>query len=167
MGDEVFELVNENGEVIGTALRSECHGNPALLHRVAHVLVFRSSGALVLQKRSMHKDIQPGKWDTSVGGHLSPGESPEAAAHREMKEELGIEADLQFCHRYIWRTEVESELVYTYRTTYDGELSPDPEEIDELRGWSAEDIAAEWGSGVLTSNFKEEWRRSQADGATS
>jgi isopentenyldiphosphate isomerase len=159
MGEEIFEIVDEDGEVVGTAPRSECHGDPALLHQVAHVLVFRSSGALILQKRSMQKDIQPGKWDTSVGGHLAPGETPASAAAREMLEELGIRSNLEFCHRYIWRTDIESELVYTYRTITDDELAPDPGEIDEARAWSPEDIAAAWDSDLLTSNFKEEWRR--------
>jgi isopentenyldiphosphate isomerase len=159
VAEEIFEIVNEDGEVIGSAPRSECHGNPNLLHQVAHVLVFRSSGALVLQKRSLNKDIQPGKWDTSVGGHLSPGETPEAAAQREMFEELGIRSELTFCHRYIWRTEVESELVYTYSTTYDEAVAPDAEEIDEARAWTPEEIMDAWDGGVFTSNFKEEWRR--------
>ena len=84
MSNEIFDIFDENDQLIGQAARSECHGNPALIHRVAHVLVFNSQGALILQKRSPHKDIQPGKWDTSVGGHLLPGESYEAGAYRGM-----------------------------------------------------------------------------------
>jgi len=68
----------------------KCHGNPALVHRAVHVLVVNAAGELLLQKRSARKDIQPGKWDTSVGGHLEPGESYFAAALREMREELGL-----------------------------------------------------------------------------
>jgi len=73
--DELFDLVNDDDKVIGQALRSACHGDPGLIHRAVHVLVFNSSGALLLQKRAPGKYIQPGKWDTSVGGHLALGES--------------------------------------------------------------------------------------------
>ena len=67
---EIFDIVDENDRVIGQAPRSECHGNPALVHRVAHVLVFNSRGELLLQKRSQAKDIQPGKWDTILGAYV-------------------------------------------------------------------------------------------------
>jgi isopentenyldiphosphate isomerase len=89
--NQQLDNVDEQDQVIGQAPRSECHGNPALVHRVAHVLVFDRSDRLLLQKRSMTKDIQPGRWDTSVGGHLDPGESYLEAACREMREELGVE----------------------------------------------------------------------------
>ncbi len=86
---EYFEIVNEQGEVIGKAPRSECHGNPALVHRAVHVLVFNKKGELLLQLRSKDKDIQPGKWDTSVGGHLGVGESYQQAALREFARNWG------------------------------------------------------------------------------
>ncbi|HIJ60603.1 MAG TPA: NUDIX domain-containing protein, partial [Nitrospirae bacterium] len=74
MDEEFLEIVDADGNTIGTALRSDVHGNPALLHKVVHVLVFNKRGDLLLQKRSLSKDVAPGKWDTSVGGHVSPNE---------------------------------------------------------------------------------------------
>lgn len=157
--EELFELVTEEGEVIGLAPRWACHRQPNLLHRVAHVLVFTHAGDLVLQRRSPLKDIQPDKWDTSVGGHLSPGETPEQAAIREMHEELGVAGvRLQFVHKYLWRSTRESELVYTYRTAYDGPFQPDPAEVVEVRAWSTGAVDAALGSGLFTPNFEHEWR---------
>ena len=88
--DEIFEIVDDFNNVIGIAPRSQCHGNPGLCHRTAHVVVLNELGDILLQKRSNDKDIQPGKWDSAVGGHLIVGETFEEAAVREMNEELGI-----------------------------------------------------------------------------
>ncbi len=155
---EMFDIVDENDRVIGQAPRSECHGNPALVHRVAHVLVFNSRGELLLQKRSQAKDIQPGKWDTSVGGHLDPGESYLEAACREMREELGIEGvALTYLYASKVRNEIESENVATYRARFDGAFTFDTAEIDAVRFWTEQEIEEALGREVFTPNFEEEW----------
>ena len=107
---EPFELyAAEEYRVVGRATRCECHGNPALVHAVARVHVWDRAGRLLLQLRSASKDIQPNKWDTAVGGHLLPGEEAEAAARREMAEELGVAPDwLILLHRFLMRTPVET-----------------------------------------------------------
>ena len=46
-----------------------------LLHPVVHLHLFNSRGELYLQKRPEWKDIQPGRWDTAVGGHVDYGET--------------------------------------------------------------------------------------------
>jgi len=156
---EMFEIVDEQDRVIGVAPRSECHGDPALVHRVAHVLVFRPGGELLLQKRSRHKDIQPGKWDTSVGGHLDPGEDYLAAAVREMREELGLSGvQLTFLHKSRIRNEIESENVATYLALHEGEIRFAAEEIEAVRFWRRTEIDAALGSGLFTPNFEMEWR---------
>ena len=88
--EELFPLVDEDGRVTGKATRGECHNGSRLLHAVVHLHVFNSKGELYLQKRPEWKDIQPGKWDTAVGGHIDYGETPEQALQREVREELGI-----------------------------------------------------------------------------
>jgi isopentenyldiphosphate isomerase len=158
--EEVFEIVDEAGRVIGTAPRSRCHGDPSLAHRSVHVFVFNGRGDLYLQKRSTRKDIQPGKWDTSVGGHLRPGESYLEAARRELEEELGVSgvaaAGLGWLHGYIWRTSVETEHVQTYRLVFGGPFSLHIEEIEEGRFWTREEIRHAIGTGVFTPNLEHE-----------
>ena len=88
--EERFPIVDEDGHVVGVATRGECHSGSKLLHPVVHLHVFNSRGEVYLQKRPEWKDIQPGKWDTSVGGHIDYGETPEQALIREVREELGI-----------------------------------------------------------------------------
>ncbi|MDA8168352.1 MAG: NUDIX domain-containing protein [Nitrospiraceae bacterium] len=156
MAEELLEIVNERGDVLGIALRSEIHGNPSLIHRVVHVLVFNSKGELLLQKRSMDKDVAAGKWDTSVGGHVDPGEAPELAARREMLEELGVEADIRFLYSYIHSNPYETELVNTYHALCSDGFRFNAEEIDELRFWSIGDIKTALGNGMLSDNFEHE-----------
>ena len=160
---EMFEIVDEEDQVIGLAPRAACHGNPSLVHRVAHVLVVNTRGDILLQKRSPHKDIQPGKWDTSVGGHLDPGESYHDAAVREMFEELGLSGlPLTFLYASKIRNAIESENVATYLTCYEGAVAWNEQEITDVRFWTEAEIAASLGTGVFTPNFEEEWGLYQA-----
>jgi isopentenyl-diphosphate delta-isomerase type 1 len=155
--DEMIEIVDSDGNVVGLAARSEIHGNPSLIHRVVHVLVFDTEGGLLLQKRSARKDVAPGKWDTSVGGHVNPGEDTESAARREMREELGIECrKLDFLYRYLFSNHIESELVSTFRCTYEGEILFNRTEIDEVRYWTMEEIRDSFGTGTFSGHFESE-----------
>lgn len=159
--DEIFDLYDA-GEyrVVGKSTRGACHGNPTLVHAVARVHVFDRRGNLLLQLRSPRKDVQPGRWDTAVGGHLLPGENAAAAARREMREELGVFPNhLAFLHRFLWRTPVESEWVSTYSTTHDGPFFPDPSEVADVRFWSRRLIAETIGSGIFTPAFEDEFAK--------
>jgi isopentenyl-diphosphate delta-isomerase type 1 len=155
--NELLEIVDENGAVLGTAKRSELHGNPSLIHRVVHILVFDNKGRLLLQKRSLHKDVAPGKWDTSVGGHVNPGEDILSAANREMKEELGVEkCALEYLYSYLFSNHIESELVSTFFCIYDGTFSFNEEEIEEIAFWDMEKIKSNLGKSVFSGHFEKE-----------
>jgi ribosomal protein L11 methyltransferase len=158
-GGEVFELVDEQGLILGRAPRPVCHRSPWLTHRAAHVIVTDARGRIYLQKRSLAKDIQPGKWDTSVGGHVDAGEDHEAAARREMLEELGLVGELRFLYRYLWRTPRETELVETFLHVASEEPRWRPEEIDEGRWFTPAEAARLVESGAATPNLAEELRR--------
>lgn len=160
MREEWFPLMNEEGETIGKATRKECHNGSKLLHPVVHLHIFNEAGDLYLQKRPMTKDIQPGKWDTAVGGHVDYGETTEEALRREVREELGItDFTPQFIARYVFESSIEKELVNTFRTTYTGEITPDPTELDGGRFWSQAEIQENLGKGLFTPNFEQEYKR--------
>jgi isopentenyldiphosphate isomerase len=163
--EEWLPLVDANGVPQGKALRSEVHCNPALLHPVVHCLVGNAEGAILLQLRSASKDVQPGRWDTSVGGHVGVGETIEAAVIREIAEEIGIDVSLyqlRFLYRYLMRSSIESELVHTFSLVHEGPFNAEPGEIDDLRFWSASEIQSVLGTGQLTPNFEDEFVRYQA-----
>jgi isopentenyldiphosphate isomerase len=68
--DSFVPHIAEDGSVLGMMTRREAHSGTLLLHPVVHLHVFNSKGDVYLQKRPEWKDVQPGKWDTSVGGHV-------------------------------------------------------------------------------------------------
>ena len=157
---ELFPIVDESGAVIGKVTRGECHSGSLLLHPVVHLHVFNAQGDVYLQKRPEWKQIQPGKWDTAVGGHLDYGETPDEALSREVSEELGItDFEPQFIGKYVFESRVERELIYVYRTTYDGEIRPSKEELDGGRFWTMQQIREAVGKNVLTPNFEREFQR--------
>jgi 16S rRNA (adenine1518-N6/adenine1519-N6)-dimethyltransferase len=86
---EIFDVVNDQNQVVSQATRAEVHAR-ALKHRAVHIFAFTPSGELLLQKRSHLKDTCPSLWDSSAAGHLDAGESYEAAVTRELHEELGL-----------------------------------------------------------------------------
>ena len=158
--EEKFPLVDEEGRVIGSATRGECHNGSRLLHPVVHLHVFNSAGDIYLQKRPEWKDIQPGKWDTAVGGHMDYGETPEQALRREVNEELGITDFVpEFVDKYVFDSKRERELVYVNRTTYDGPVRPSAEELDGGRFWTMQEIKEAMGKEILTPNFESEFKR--------
>ncbi len=161
MQDEIFEIFDEHDCPAGTARRSECHGNPGLIHRTAHVVVYHPDGRILLQRRSMDKDIQPGKWDTAVGGHVMPGETYEQAAVREMTEELGLPAatPLRFVFDSRIRNEIESENVRVFSTVNAGPFNFQKEEIDEVAFWDIKALKQPENRRNFTPNLVQELDR--------
>ena len=157
---EYFDIYDEAGNRIGRALRSECHGNPALLHHTSHVVIFHPDGErLLLQKRSKNKDIQPGKWDTAVGGHVDCGEDYLTAARRELREELGVSefpGELRYLFDSKIRNSIESEDVRVYGLTFAGPFRFQTEEIDEIRFWTKEELADLENRKLFTPNLVSE-----------
>jgi isopentenyldiphosphate isomerase len=165
MHEEMLEIINAAGVVVGLKPRSEIHGNPALLHKVIHILVFNDAGELLLQKRSLSKDVAPGKWDTSVGGHFAPGEDPFASARREMEEELGVICEkYEYLYSYLYVNDYESEKVYTLKCLLNGPFFFNEEEIDDVAFWSMDKIKEVLGSGLLSDNFEVELREFLSNG---
>ncbi len=157
-GEEWVPLVDHQGNVTGRAPRSHVHNGSMLLHPVVHMQVLNRSKALLLQKRPESKLIQPGKWDTAVGGHVSAGETIEQALKKEAFEEIGLSAFSAKLNKvYKWESEIENELVYLFTTFDSKNYKVHSEEVVEARFWTQKQIEQEIGKGIFTPNFEYEF----------
>lgn len=156
--EEWLPLLNVRGEIIGKAPRSVCHSGKEYLHPVVHLHVLNNKGEIYLQKRSMNKLVQPGKWDTAVGGHVAFGEQIETSLVREAYEEIGIrDFTPQLAAQYIWESDIEREWVFCFVTNYNGPLTINPDEVDEGKFWPIADVRKNIGKQIFTPNFEEEF----------
>ncbi len=144
MPEEIFDVVNEQDEVVDTKPRSEVH-RMGLLHRAVHALVYNSKGEVFLQKRSMIKDSHPGRWDSSASGHVDTGENYDQTVIREIAEELGlkIESVPEKLFKIDARAETDQEFVWVYRLQHEGPFTLHPEEI-ESGEWMEPAFVSKW-----------------------
>lgn len=162
--DEMLPEVDVLGAVVGPMPRSVCHnGVSKILHPVVHLHVYDSNQGVLLQKRSIHKKIQPGRWDTAVGGHVSYGETTIDALGREVVEEIGLEvsaSDVVLMSKYLFESAIERELIHSFfiEMPANGRLKiSEPDDIDELRFWAVKDIVSNLNTGIFTPNFEQEF----------
>ncbi len=130
---ELFDIVNENDIVIGQACREECNSNPELIHRAVFVIIFNDKNEILWQKRSMTKDIGPGLWTISACGHVDMGEDYAVAAVRETKEELGVDVEVEFLGKFLFKYNHENEYSAVFRAKSQGPFDPAPDEVDQVR----------------------------------
>lgn len=116
--NELFVWVDEHDRELGTITRGEAHDGSGKIHQAVKILILNHEGTkILLQQRSSTKDTNPNKWSVGVGGHLEPGESYEAAARRELVEEIGIKASaVHFRHKKVYDLGYEREYMATFET---------------------------------------------------
>jgi isopentenyldiphosphate isomerase len=66
---------------------------------------------------------------------------------------------MEYLHTYTHTGDNETELVTTYRCVYAGRIDFDPNEIDEVRYWSLDEIREVMGKGILSGHFEDEFLR--------
>ncbi|MBI3576520.1 NUDIX domain-containing protein [Candidatus Gottesmanbacteria bacterium] len=145
--NELFIVVDKKDNIIGFRTRYECHHNKSLIHRAVGVVVFDNKGRILLQKRSLTKDLQPGYWGISAAGHVSKGETYEQAVKRELMEELGVDVLVEHVNTRSFEDERESEMHALYRVLYEGPFRTSPEEIDHVEFFGKEELAEKIKSG--------------------
>ncbi len=153
-GDEQVVLVDDHDRPTGTCPKSEVHTAETPLHRAFSVFLFDSRRRLLLQQRGRAKTTWPLVWSNSCCGHPLPGESREHAAHRRLREELGISGvALQLAlPDYRYRTEhmgvVENEICPVFIGIAPGDLSINEEEVEAVRWMDWEGFVGSLGTGA-------------------
>jgi isopentenyl-diphosphate delta-isomerase type 1 len=117
--DEMVNVLDENGNIIGQATREECHQDPSKIHAIVDIWLFNEKGEVLIQKQSKDKKPPNGRFNKSCGGHVLAGERIQDACYRELEEELGItnyelRDDLIFIEKFLNYGENKTHLVYLY-----------------------------------------------------
>lgn len=147
---ELVEIVDENNVATQIMPRSTMRaGN--LIHRAAYIFVFSPLGSLCVQQRSAHKDLFPNQWDLAAGGIPNIGESYSDAASRELGEELGIWHKKLNSHGEFYFESDQCKLWGSiYSLIWDGDITPQPNEIKQWRYLGPEDIPTFLGTQQVT-----------------
>ncbi len=128
-GDEIVAIVDGRNQVVGSATRREMRAG-RLTHRSTYILVFNSHGELLVQRRTMTKDVFPGFLDVAAGGVVLAGESYEEGARRELGEELGlVEVPLRIEFEFYYEDERSRVWGGVFTCVHDGPFRLQEEEI--------------------------------------
>jgi isopentenyl-diphosphate delta-isomerase len=129
-------LVDAQDNAQGVMEKMEAHTN-AVLHRAFSIFIFNEKGDMLLQQRAMNKYHSGGLWTNSCCSHPRPGEETAAAAARRLQEEMGFQTPLEKVFDFIYRAEFENGLTehefdHVFVGYYDGEIQPDPKEVNSF-----------------------------------
>ena len=104
------------------------------------ILVWNNKNELALQLRSAHDTSYPLHWDFSAAGGIEDGEDHLQAAIRELKEEIGIESELIFVREIVYEDEKVRDILFLYKTHYEGSFKPDASEVEKVEFFSLDKI---------------------------
>jgi len=139
---ELLDLIDDNDQVIGQLSKKEIHEGKNLLHREVGVIIYDNNGNLLLQQRSFKKKLGPGKWTPSAVGHVLSGQTPEEAAHMELKEELGFDTHLKLVdkRKFVLGDHASIGFIYAGEFPKGVMIIPDRDELEKAGFFSVTDI---------------------------
>lgn len=158
--EEIFDVVDQNDEVIGQERRSEVH-KQNLLHRAVHIFIWNQKGEVLLQRRSQFKDVSPNTWDSSAAGHLCTGEKYDQTAQREIQEELSIQVPLRKLEKFNVCEALGWEFVWLYDGNSEGPFHFPQREISEVKWWNTKEVdeAIQSHPADFARSFRHIWSR--------
>jgi isopentenyldiphosphate isomerase len=154
--EEMLDLIDDNDNVIGKEKRSIIQ-EKNILRRISEVFIFNSEGKLLVQKRSGNKKRSPNLFASSAAGHVTTGEDYLATAHRELKEEIGIDVPLEFVARFRLKNSTTNQMGQLFKGIFDGPFRVNEEEVDSVAFFDLHslDIAIRNNPSLFTYGFKE------------
>lgn len=163
--NEPLILVDENDNEIGYRSKGDCHAGHGTLHRAFSIFLFDDRGRVLLQQRAAGKPLWPLYWSNSCCSHPRRGESLEQALHRRLREELGLDASLEFVYKFIYQADfgdvgAEHELCHVFIGSASGEVRVHPDEIADWRWVAIDEVTRELEHAPdrYTPWFKMEWK---------
>ncbi|MEK7185759.1 MAG: NUDIX domain-containing protein [Patescibacteria group bacterium] len=137
---ELFIVVDKDDNVIEYRTRYDCHHDKSLFHRAIGVIIYNDENKIILQKRSMLKDLNPGKYTLSVSGHVTKGESYKEAAIREMQEEIGIQTSIKYVTKFLCKMPEETEMEMVFTARHNGPFTIAEDEVEKAEFFKKEEI---------------------------
>jgi isopentenyl-diphosphate delta-isomerase len=146
---ELVVLVDDAGNVVGSAPKATVHTTDTRLHLAFSCHVTNSAGEVLITRRALSKKTWPGVWTNSFCGHPGPSESMDDAIRRRAKRELGLEIrDIRvalpdFRYRAVDASGiVENEICPVYAATAVDDPNPASDEVCEWRWVHPENLRA-------------------------
>ncbi len=138
---ELFVVVDKNDNILGYRSRYDCHHDTSLIHRVTDIAIFNDQGEILMQKRSLQKDLFPGFYTLSASGHVSKGEEYSDAAKRELSEELGvINVELTLAGTVIVESDYETEMAAVFTGNHNGPFTFPKDEVEFVQFFSPDEV---------------------------
>ena len=158
-------LVDADDQETGFLSKAKTHEGQGILHRAFSVFLLNEKGELLLQRRAVSKRLWPGFWSNSCCSHPRRGETMPVATRRRLREELNIDAELEYVYKFMYQVQfgelgAEHELCHVYLGRIDGDVHANDHEVESIRFLSAAELESEFagGSGNFTPWFKMEWQ---------
>ena len=145
---EQVVLVDENDNEIGTEEKMRAHQNGGKLHRAFSIVVFNSSGEMLIQKRALSKYHWAGIWANTCCSHPRPGENLGDAVERRLMEEMGFKTELKEVYDFIYKATFDNgltewELDHVFMGLYEENPVPNPEEVGDYRWIGLDELRKE------------------------
>lgn len=169
---EQLILVDENDVEMGHIDKQSAHDAKGLLHRAFSLFIFNPDGKLLMQQRSGDKRLWPNYWSNSCCSHPRRGETMQEATRRRLRDELNIDAELEFVYKFTYQASyddlgAENELCWVYLGRTADVIVPNRNEIADTGWLSSSELQRklEEKHARFTPWFKLEWQRLKADHA--
>ncbi|MCV9385416.1 isopentenyl-diphosphate Delta-isomerase [Reichenbachiella ulvae] len=141
---EEVVLVDHLDNEIGVEEKLRAHENGSL-HRAFSVFIFNSQGDMLIQQRAAGKYHSANLWSNACCSHPRPNENINDAAHRRLKEELGMEAELNWLMSFQYKIDfenglIEHELDHVFVGISDDKAIINPDEVSAIKYISTESL---------------------------